>query len=347
MIFSTCLFDTLYSLWDVNYQSLFPDKFREEKTRNLAAGIATAIGIFGITFGFILPSLLIKYDQPATYVTNSIVFAIIGFFAVFLLIPGAKESPEMIKRCLEDRKMEAGRSSFVLELKEAFRVKNFVAWIIIYFFYQSAVNMMIGSVQYIGDYVLPGENADTTIIFVGLLLGALLFIPIWALVTKRIRNNQKTMILTATFMAIFALPISLPSVNTYLIITVFIFLFGIGLGGYWMIMTPALADVIDEIVVKTGRRNDGIYMGFRAFFGRFAFAVQAIFFWLVHELTGFEGKADIQTPLAIMGIYIHTALIPSIQLIIGIIIFWKLNDLTVDTPEKVDRIKKELAERGL
>ncbi|MHA2306236.1 MAG: MFS transporter, partial [Candidatus Hodarchaeales archaeon] len=48
MIFTTCLFDTLYSIFDVNYQSIFPDKFRNDKERNKAIGIATIIGVFGI-----------------------------------------------------------------------------------------------------------------------------------------------------------------------------------------------------------------------------------------------------------------------------------------------------------
>ncbi|MFX0062385.1 MAG: MFS transporter [Candidatus Hermodarchaeota archaeon] len=101
-------------------------------------------------------------------------------------------------------------------------------------------------------------------------------------------------------------------------ITRFIFLFGLGFGGYWMIMTPALADVIDEIVVKTGRRNDGIFMGFRAFFGRFAFAVQGAVFFLVHELTGFVAGVSEQTPLALLGIHSHYGIIPAILLVIGV-----------------------------
>jgi GPH family glycoside/pentoside/hexuronide:cation symporter len=111
-----------------------------------------------------------------------------------------------------------------------------------------------------------------------------------------------------------------------------------------MVMTPALADVIDEIVVKTGKRNDGIFMGFRAFFGRLAFAVQAISFWIVHELTGFDGSVDDQIPSVIFGIHLHTGLFPAIFLIIGILVFWILNDLN---PEKVESNKRHLAEKGL
>ncbi len=85
-------------------------------------------------------------------------------------------------------------------------------------------------------------------------------------------------------------------------------------------------------------------MGFRAFFGRFAFAVQAFSFWFVHELTQFDGKLDDQLPLAEFGIHIHLALIPAILLILGVIVFWRLNTLT---PEIVANNRKELSNRGL
>ncbi|MHA1968093.1 MAG: MFS transporter, partial [Candidatus Hodarchaeales archaeon] len=97
-----------------------------------------------------------------------------------------------------------------------------------------------------------------------------------------------------------------------------------------------------------GKRNDGIYMGFRAFFGRLAFVVQALSFWIVHEITGFVANSpsgvDSQTPTAMFGIHIHMALIPAILLIIGILVFWRLNDLNT---EKVAEIKSQLIERGL
>ena len=345
MVLSLCLFDTLFSLWDVNYQSIFPDKFRSEKIRSRAAGIATGIGVFGIAMGFILPSVLVVFGEPSSYVTTSIVFAIIGFFLVFLIIPGVRESPEMITRYIEDRK-ESQSESFYKELKNAFRQRNFVAWIVLYFFYQAAIVSMTGSVQYIGDYILPGGSSETTIIFVSLLVGALLGLYLWLQVFKRIESNQNILMITALWMAFFALPLALPMVETYLSISILIFLFGLGFGGYWMIMTPALADVIDEIVIESGKRNDGIFMGFRAFFGRLAFAVQALSFWLVHQVTEFDPNLTVDTMprLAKNGIHIHLALIPALLLIIGVIIFWRINTLS---PSKVRQNKEKLKQLNL
>ena len=53
---------------------------------------------------------------------------------------------------------------------------------------------------------------------------------------------------------------------------------------------------------------------------------------------------DSQTPTAMFGIHIHMALIPTVLLIIGILVFWKFNDLNTD---KVSKIKAQLIEQGL
>lgn len=276
MVLTTCLFDTLYSLWDVNYQSIFPDKFRVEDIRQKTIAIGTAIGVVGIALGFLLSSLITDYDIASTYVFNAIIIAIVGFFMVFILIPGTKETPDMIERYLEDRRKKEN-DSFFRELFKALKERNFAAWIILYFFYQSGTVSLTASIQYVGDYILMGES--TVIIFVGLLVGALIAIPLRQRINSRlIQNNQRTLMISALVMAFFAVPMNLTFIDTSIEFAVLMFLAGLGFGGYWMIMTPALADVIDEIVVKTGKRNDGIFMGFRAFFGRFAFAVQAISF---------------------------------------------------------------------
>ncbi len=87
-------------------------------------------------------------------------------------------------------------------------------------------------------------------------------------------------------------------------------------------------------------------MGFRAFFGRLAFAVQALSFWAIHTLTNFDPDLNAETmpDLAKLGIHIHMAIVPAILLIIGVIIFRKINTLT---PEIVKQNKEKLKEMNL
>lgn len=344
MVISTCIYDTLYSLWDVSYQSLFPDKFRSNRARNITTSLGTVVGVIGIALGFILPTAFTDPEASnaiQTYIDNAIIFTFIGLFFVILLLPSIRENKGMIERFLKDRE-EKKDESFFGELKKAFRERNFIAWIVMYLFYQSAVVSITASVEYIGNYI---TKESTTIIFVGYLGGALIAIYVWFKLFSRIGSSQRVMMITATIMAISALPMALPMVNTTLMFTFFAFCIGLGFGGYWMIMTPALSDVIDEIVIKTGKRNDGIFMGFRAFFGRLAFGIQAISFATIHILTGFINDPNATQPeSAILGIHIHLGLIPAILLISGVIIFWILNTLT---PEKIAENKQTLKEMNI
>jgi GPH family glycoside/pentoside/hexuronide:cation symporter len=119
---------------------------------------------------------------------------------------------------------------------------------------------------------------------------------------------------------------------------------GFATGATWSLMYPAFSDVIDEIVVVTGERREGIFYGFRTFIGRLAIAIQALAFGIIHTATGFVQGAASQTPLARLGIKIIMGLVPAVFYGLGCLAMWKVNDLT---PEKVARIKEKLKKLNL
>ena len=190
MVMAIVIHDLFFSIWELNYQSLFPDKFRGEKIRTRAAGIATMIGVIGIAFGNLLPTFLVQdYNDNRLYGVNALVFAGIGIVFFLLLLPGCREDKGMIERYLasvdqivEDQKHEA---SFFKQLTGAFKHKNFVAFILFYFFYQSCTLSLSASVDYVGHYILPGDRGDMTIVFAGMLVGALISVPFWGILAKK------------------------------------------------------------------------------------------------------------------------------------------------------------------
>jgi len=111
-------------------------------------------------------------------------------------------------------------------------------------------------------------------------------------------------------------------------------------------MSPIFADIIDESIIDTKKRKEGIYNGFQTFVSRAALVIQAVSFSVVHMLTGFDQSpgATSQTGLAIFGIQIHFALIPAILILIGAIVFWKFYKLT---PDIVDRNRQIILEEKL
>ena len=121
----------------------------------------------------------------------------------------------------------------------------------------------------------------------------------------------------------------------------FVGLVGFTMGATWSLMYPTFSDVIDEIVVKAGKRSEGIYYGFRTFIGRFSIVVQAATFGIIHGITNFDPILDSQLGPAILGIRIHTALVPALFYFLGFLAMWRIYDLK---PKKVQEIKLKLVE---
>jgi len=332
-----CLYDALYSTWELNYQSIFPDRFRTAAERSKAAGIGTAVGTLGIAAGAILPTLVIRYGDLRSYALNGLVFAAASIALALLLVHGVRETPAMRARFVEQERTRTTAPSFARQLREALRSRDFAAFMLLYFFYQSATLSMTASIHYIGDYVV-GRN--TTMIFAGMLAGALAAVPIWLALGRLVRSRQALLAAAAAALALLCLPLWFA--RSYGQFVAAMFAWGLAFGGFWLMMTPALADVIDGVVAKTGARDDGVYLGFRAFFGRLAYAVQALAFWAVHRATDFA--ADPRSEAATAGIRAHTALIPAVLLAIGVAVFLILNTLDAD---KASANRAELERRGL
>ncbi len=107
---------------------------------------------------------------------------------------------------------------------------------------------------------------------------------------------------------------------------------------------PFFSDIIDDIVVKTGNRQEGVYTGIRTFFGRLSIIIGVIIIALVHVLTNFVPEAKIQSELALWGIRVIMALIPMSFCFFAFLLIWKVNDLT---QEKVLSIKNKLKKMNL
>jgi glycoside/pentoside/hexuronide:cation symporter, GPH family len=337
LLASIFLFDALYSAWELNYQSIFPDRFRDAGERARAAGIGTAIGTCGIAVGAVVPTLFVRYGDPSSYVTAGLWFLVGGVVAVALLLPGVRETRPMIERYLAERRESATKEKgFFQQLVGALANRDFLAFILLYFFYQAAMLSMTASVLYVGDYIL---DRSTTIIFAAMLIGALAGLPFWTRLARKLENNQG--LLSAAAIALAAACVPMVFSLGYWGYVVAMFVWGIAFGGFWMLIAPAMADVIDGIVVRTGRRDDGVYLGFRAFFGRLGYAVQAIAFAVVHALTGFA--ANPRSPQAILGIRLHQAGIPAVLLLVGFVVFKALNTIT---PESARRNRELMKKKG-
>jgi GPH family glycoside/pentoside/hexuronide:cation symporter len=335
LVATLCIYDFLETIFTVNFGALFPDKFRDGSERISTSAFVVYIGFGGVFGALLIPPLLITFGDIGSYVLMALVCIVISFICGIFMISGLRDDKESVERYIAKYEELQKKESFFKVLKQSLKQKSFIIFLIMYILYLSLTHLMTGSLIYFVRYVLLAEAATIALITLALLVGGLVSIPFWIKINKKIGDNRKTMILGGIIMIFFASLLSVFTNLTLVLITTF--LFGFGLGGYWVMIEPVFSQVIDESVISFEERREGIYNGIRVFFSRAAVGVQAITLLVVHELTGFIEGAEIQPPLALIGIRLHMGLIPAVFMAIGLLVFWKFFDIT---PEKANQFKE-------
>jgi len=241
--------------------------------------------------------------------------------------------------------------SFFKSAKTALTNRTFVIKVLHFFGYQVGAVMIQTSAFYIVTYVLDAPAETITLLLGSMLLGALISVPLWTYFSKRVNDNRK-MGLIAGFILVYTF-IPFIFIEDLILWMIFLIFFGVGIGGHWFIDAPLITDVLDDIAVKTNKRQQAIYYGYQAFFARFGGTFIALTISITHILTGFiEGMPNLSdliaaspTPeMAIFGIRIHSAIVPALFVLITVLLFWKYYDLT---PDKVAANREKLEELGI
>jgi GPH family glycoside/pentoside/hexuronide:cation symporter len=328
LLITICLFEFLYSMFIVNYISLFPDKFRTIQERTRAGAQNTGWGVFGIAMGVLIPPLIIVYGDVASYITAALVVSIIGFVMAILSLSGMKENKELINLQLKVIEEQKEKDSFWKTLKFV-KDKNFLAYILISLGHAVLTVMMLSSLPFWNKYIIGSSDPELeTVMAAGFLVAVLISVPIWTYLGRKVGNKKAitygTLVTSILFIPFFF-------ISDILTTTIFIALIGIGIGAFWTLMFPAFSDTVDDIVVRNGKRNEGALTGIRIFTERISIIIQAVAFAIIHPLTGYRAGAvpgaTTQTPLAQFGIRFLMAGIPMAFYFFAFILIWKVYKL--------------------
>ena len=338
-----CISDTLFSIWQVHLLGLYPDKFRTDKDRRKSALIMSMMGQVGYILALLLPPMLYKFGDKTSYAFMAVLCSVIGIVSMIIMIPGVREDKEMIDRYFRIEE-QIERPSFIRTMRTAVSHKNFVVFIVVYLLLSIFASCATLSVPFFVKYILGMEAIVQMIILAGLLLGLLGSMPLWIKLAKKYGFRK---IYLASPIAMVVLSAPMLFVSDIFGSFIFLLLIGIGTGGTWVMHMPIFSDVIDEIVVKTGIRQEGVYMGIRSFIARFSIIAQTLIFAVVQTLTGFIEEApigtDTQPASAIWGIRVHFVLIPMIVVLIAAFIIWFFYDITEEkkqiTKAKLEELK--------
>jgi glycoside/pentoside/hexuronide:cation symporter, GPH family len=346
LVFTTCLFDSLTTLCFVNVDALFPDKFQTDRSRRRARGWGTPLSILALPIANIIPPLLLGLfggqDLEGAYLPMILLMVATIAPISLLIIPGMRENKEMIERYYVSK---VKRESFISALKSSLKQKSFVYYVVLNFGFQIVIGSLTASIPYAVDYVLPeaplGIPVNTIILFATFLNAAIISVPFWIWVAKKIRNNKKTALIGGYSLTIGVL-LTAFYINIFDSI-IYQTILGFTMGNFWALMTIYFSDVLDERMTITKIPNRGATVGISAFFTRLSRAVQIAVFTIIHIVTGFDETSSTQILSAQIGIRFHMSVIPAIIMFICTLIYWKFYPIT---PEIWMQNKQKLKELG-
>ena len=349
-----CLYDVFGTLFDVNALSIFPEKFRSANDRRTVQAFGTLLGIVGLVLANVIPPLFLKTGVASSYRTSALVTTGVGVLLFVFMIPGLYETPQMRQMYKNRREMlDQGQVQigFFATMKAVFSNRRFLGKVILFFGYQVSVVMLQTSTLYIVTFLLDAEPATTSLLLGSMLVGALITVPLWMVISKKLNNNRLLCLIGGfLLMAAFVPMIFVRTIPGWI---ASLFFFGVALGNQWFIDPPTMGDVIDDAAVRTGRRDTSVYYSLQSLFYKFGQTSVALVIGGVHIATGFVSGASTleelaaksaSLDLALFGIRIHAAVVPAVIVLISTLLFWALYDLT---PDKVAENKRKLDEMGI
>lgn len=319
-------------------RALYPEKFRSDADRRINAAIGIVTSNIGLFMGFLVPMFLVREGDLSSYWIAAIILMTPCFIFYILGINGVRENEVMIMRALE-----AGREPFFKTLKTAIKRKNFMSLALLSISTQVFGVCLMASIYYYVRYILllPLESqADIMIMLVWFIAG-LLSVPFWMKIIPKV-GNKKLQIIGISLALFLIIPALF--IRTLTLALVLVAFLGFAQGATTFVRWPIFSDVIDEVSLLDGKRQEGVYQGVFVFFDRIAFIFQPIIFTVVHILTRFDPEADRQSFIAQQGILAAMFWIPGLIMLIACLIFWKMYDLD---PERTENIKQKLIEMNL
>ena len=97
----------------------------------------------------------------------------------------------------------------------------------------------------------------------------------------------------------------------------------LGIGSMFVNQTVMLADVVDYGEYKLGKRNQSLTFSMKGFLQKMAYTIQCIIMYASFSITGYDGKAAVQTDAAKGAISALMFIVPPVLILLSLVIFSK------------------------
>ncbi len=308
-----CFLNLGYTIVNIPYSSLTPELTSDYNERTILNGYRMSFAVVGtlIGAGAVLPLLGLFTDRNAGFSMIGVIFGLIILIVSWITFFSVNEPPF---DTAAQPKMSVLRSYW-----EALKNIPFLLILFPWVLNMTAITIVSGMLIYYFKYIYQAAESTTLALLI-LLLTAMVFIPVWVLISKTLGKKNcyaaGMFIIALTCIIFFFFGHSL-GLNFGLIL---MFLAGIGLSTTYVFPWSIVPDTIEYGYSKTGERHEGVYYGLWTLVSKTGQALAALLMGLILDFYRYLPNEPFQAQEAIFGIRLLFGPIPAFIFIIATII---------------------------
>lgn len=334
-----CLLNTGYTLINIPYGALTPELTADFDERTVLNGYRMSFAVVGTLIGAaaVVPLVgIFGGGDRGWALTGSLMGVIIALTTMITVVTVREKLGEPVKEAV----------NVIRSYLQVLRMREFLTALIPWSLHITGVNVIQASLLYYFQYIYKAPGMFSFALLF-LLVGSLIFIPIWVKVSEKIGKKRSynigMLIFAGAVLVFFALGAELPVGFSFVIMGIA----GIGFATQYVMPFAIVPDVVEFDYAENGRRREGVFYGMWTFMSKIgqAFAI-ALSGWVL-ALSGYqEATAAVPEPTqsasAILGIRLLTGPIPAAFFLLGVLV---LTAYPI-TREAYDGIMLRIKERG-
>jgi len=305
------LFWTSFTLMAIPYSAMMPELSLDYDDRTSLVSVRMS---FSIVFGLL--AAVVPMAIVSLFPDRNTGFAMMGrFLGVFGILPyvvsffGTKERPEF---------QQMASLPFFASIRETMKNRSYVVAMVVFLLSWVCVDVIGAVFIYFIIYWMGLSETDVSILLGIIFITAVLVLPLWVFVSKRVGKKAAYVIGMSFWAVIMCLIFFLHPGAPKWVLYLLCFLAGFGVSTAHVLPWSMIVDCVDVDEYRTGARREGMYTGFTLFAQKLASSIALLLVGTFLGVAGYVANA-VQKESALLAIRILLGPVPAVLLILSIV----------------------------
>lgn len=306
------LYDTVATFAYMPYFALTPELTSDYDERTELTTTRMFFSILGSLVAFTVPLLIVDGFNPShagRVLLMGAVFGLVSAVPLWLVFFGTRERPEF---------MNQEQTGLRQAVRAAWKNRPFIFGLVIFLFTWVTISIIQLILLYYIKYVVQRE-AQSDLIMATIFVVALLALPLWERVSRRLNKRLAYIAGIAFLMGVLLFLSSLSPATDLALLLVLCVLAGIGVAAAHVLPWSIIPDAIEYGEWQTGERHEGMFYSLITLAQKIAVSVALPLALLVLGHSGYIPNSSFQPATAVTGIRIVAGPIPAVLLGLGIL----------------------------